>query len=189
MSRLLGQPVHQCYVYPDFDAALERLAAAGIGPFFLLGEIGGMGDYRGEQHEFSAQVAFVYSGDNCFEIISPKPGGVSAYNAFLERNPHGGLHHIAYCSEDFDATLAMMEQAGRPLETVVDMRDPETGFQIEIYCEPVGVDNPILYQLMRPGLFDAWFDAMREAAANWDGSEPMRDARPLMAACMAENAA
>jgi catechol 2,3-dioxygenase-like lactoylglutathione lyase family enzyme len=184
MSRLLGNPAHHCYVYPDFDAALDRLAAGGIGPFFVLDEVGGMGDYRGEQHPFSAKVAFVYSGDSCMEIISPKPGGISAYNEFLDRTPHGGLHHIAYYSADFDATLAMMAAAGKPLRTVVDMRDPESGTSIEIYCEPVGVENPVLYQLMRPGLFDPWFAAMREAAASWDGSDPFRDARPSMMAAL-----
>ncbi len=184
MSRLLGNPAHTCYVYPDFDKALERFAAGGIGPFFVLDEIGGMGDYRGEQHEFSAKVAFVYSGEACFEIITPKPGGVSAYNAFLDANPEGGLHHIAYYSDDFEASLAEMEAAGMKLETVVDMRDPNTGFQIEIYCEPVGAENPVLFQLMHRGLFDAWFDAMRDAAAQWDGSDPIRDARPLMMAAL-----
>ncbi len=184
MSRLLGQPAHQCYVYPDFDAALERFAAGGIGPCFLVDEVGGMGDYRGEQHAFSARVAFFYTGDTCIEMITPAPGGVSAYNAFLDRNPHGGLHHIAYYSDDFNASLAAMKAAGRPLETVVDMRDPATGFQIEIYCEPVGVDNPVLYQLMHRGLFDGWFDAMRAAAASWDGSDPIRDARPMMMAAL-----
>ena len=188
MSRLLGNPAHQCYVYPDFDAALERFAAGGIGPFFVLDEIGGMGDYRGEKHAFSAKVAFFYSGDSCIELITPKPGGISAYNEFLGRNPHGGLHHIAYYSDDFAADLAKMAAAGKPLETVVDMRDPATGFQIEIYCEPVGVDNPVLYQLMHRGLFDAWFDAMHKAAAEWDGSEPIRDARPLMMAALSAGA-
>ena len=189
MSRLLGNPAHQCYVYPDFDAALGKFAAAGIGPFFVLGDVGGMGDYRGEQHAFSSQVAFVYSGDSCMELITPKPGCISAYNAFLDRNPHGGLHHIAYYSADFDATLAMMAAAGKPLTTVVDMKDSATGKSIEIYCEPVGVDNPVLVQLMLPGLFDGWFESMRAAAAEWDGAEPFRDARPLMMAAMSAFAA
>lgn len=186
MSRLLGNPAHQCYVYPDFDKALARFAAGGIGPFFVLDEVGGMGDYRGEKHPFSAKVAFFYSGDSCIELITARPGGISAYNEFLDRNPHGGLHHIAYYSEDFDATLAMMEKAGMPLRTVVDMRDPATGYQIEIYCEPVGVDDPVLYQLMRPRLFDAWFEAMHKAAADWDGADPIRDARPLMLEAIAK---
>ena len=71
---------------------------------------------------------------------------------------------------------------------VVDMRDPATGYQIEIYCEPVGVEDPIFYQLMHRGLFDAWFEAMREAAAEWDGKDPIRDARPMMMAALAAGA-
>jgi catechol 2,3-dioxygenase-like lactoylglutathione lyase family enzyme len=185
MSRLLGNPAHQCYVYPDFEQAIEKFAAAGIGPFFKLDEAGGMGDYRGEQHPLSIAVAFVYSGDSCIEIITPKPGCISAYNAFLDHNPHGGLHHIAYYSADFAATLGAMADAGKPLNVVVDMKDPATGKSIEIYCEPVGVDNPVLYQLMLPGLFDPWFETMRAAAAEWDGTDPVRDARPSMYAAMA----
>ena len=66
---------------------------------------------------------------------------------------------------------------------------PATGELVEIYCEPVGVDNPVLFQLVHHGPFDGWFDAMRDAAATWDGSDPIRDARPLMAASMGKSAA
>jgi catechol 2,3-dioxygenase-like lactoylglutathione lyase family enzyme len=179
MSYLLGKPAHQCYVYGDFDKALARFGAAGIGPFFVLDEVGVLCDYRGEQRPFNSRVAFAYSGDSCIEIITPNAGAVSAFNDFLGRNPHGGLHHIAYYSDDFEATLAKMEKAGKPLNMVVDVRDPATGFQVEIFCEPVGVDDPILYQLMRPGLF-AWFEAMQKAAAAWDGKDPIRRASPPM---------
>ena len=188
MSRLLGNPAHTCYVYPDFDAALKKFAAAGIGPFFVLDEVGGMGDYRGEQHPFTSQVAFVYSGHACFEIITPNAGGISAYNEYLTRNPGGGLHHIAYYSDDFAADMARMAEAGMPLNLVVDMRDPATGYQIEIYCEPEGMEDPVFIQLMHRGLFDAWFEAMHKAAAEWDGSEPIRDARPMMMAALSAGA-
>jgi hypothetical protein len=176
MSHLLGAPAHQCYVYPDFDKALARFAAAGIGPFFVLGKIGVLCDYRGERRPFDPQVAFVYSGDSCIEIITPKEGSVSTFNAFLERHPHGGLHHIAYYSDDFETTLAKMEQAGKPLKIVVDVRDPTTDFQVEIFCEPAGIEDPVLYQLMRSGLIESWFEAMQKAAAEWDGEDPIRHA-------------
>ena len=185
MSYLLGDPAHQCYVYPDFDKALERFVAAGIGPFFVFDGVDVICHYRGEQLPFTPRVAFGYSGDSCIEIITPEPGCVSAYNAFLERHPEGGLHHIAYYAADFDKTLAMMRDAGKPLQVVVDMKDPSTGKSIEIYCEPVGIDDPVLVQLMLPGLFDPWFETMRQAAADWDGSDPIRDARPSMHAAMA----
>jgi hypothetical protein len=75
--------------------------------------------------------------------------------------------------------------AGKPLNVVVDMKDPSTGKSIEIYCEPVGVDDPILVQLMLPGLFNRWFESMRAAAANWAGTDPVRDARPATYEAMA----
>lgn len=196
MSRILGNPVHQAYVFPDFDAALKRFASAGIGPFYIMqtgslqsddGESGGMARYRGEVHELQVKVAFVYTGETCLEIMTPngKPDQQSAYDEFLRRNPEGGLHHIAYYSTDFDKTLAKMAEAGYPLNPVQEFTDGSGKFLIEIYCEPVGVDNPVLYQLIRPGLFDSWFDAMKDAAANWDGNDPFRDARPLLASAMA----
>ena len=179
MSRILGPAVHQAYVFPDFDAGIERFGALGIGPFFTLHSMGGMSKYRGEEHELTMSAAFVYSGDCCFEIIAADPAQQSTYAEFLRRNPQGGLHHIAYLSADFDVALAALEAAGRPHRVVQD-------FGIEIYCEPVGVDNPVHMQLLRPGLFDDWFEAMRAAAADWDGTDPIRDARPLMAAAMAQ---
>lgn len=188
MSRLLGKPVHQCYVYPDFDAAVERFAAAGIGPFFVLDPQGGATSiFRGEDHFLCIKVAFVYTGDTCFEIITPVGEQQSTYSEFLSRNPCGGLHHIAYFSDDFEKTLAMLAAEGRPFTVVQDLRAPGSDWSIEIYCEPDGVDNPVNYQFLRPGLFDSWFDAMRDAAANWDGTDAIRDARPLMAAALSEH--
>ena len=179
MSRILGPAIHQAYVVPDFDDGIARFAALGIGPFFTLHSLGGISRYRGEEHELTMSAAFVYSGDCCFEIIAADPSQQSTYAEFLRRNPEGGLHHIAYFSADFDATLAALEAEGRPHRIVQD-------FGIEIYCEPVDVDNPVNMQLIRPGLFDGWFEAMRAAAADWDGTDPIRDARPLMAAAMAQ---
>jgi hypothetical protein len=144
MSYLLGNPAHRCYVYPDFDKALQKFVAAGIGPFFVLDDVGVICHYRGEQHPFKVQVAFAYSGNSCIEISTPlKNAGISAfYHEFLGRNPHGALHHIAYYSHDFDATLAKMEKAGKPPRTVLNSRDSASGRQVEIFCEPVGVEDP-----------------------------------------------
>ena len=189
MSRLLGPAIHQCYVYPDFDAALARLAAAGIGPFYVMHSEAGAGRYRGVEKPLSISVAFVYTGDTCLEIITPTPGQENAYVEFLERNPDGGVHHIAYYSDDFEKTLAAMEAAGKPLRVVQEFYDKDTGFVFEIYCEPAGVENPVYFQLLRPGVFDPWFDAMKDAAATWDGTDPIREALPLMESAMAASTA
>ena len=185
MSRILGKPVHQAYVFPDFDEAIGRFAALGIGPFFVLHSEGGSSRYRGVDHPLSLSVAFVYSGDTCFEIIAPHGDQQSAYGEYIRRNPDGGLHHICYYADDFEKTLASLAAGGQKFEIVQEFADPRSGEPFEIYCEPVGIDNPVLFQLIRPGLFDRWFDAMRQAASNWDGSDPIRDARPYMAEAMA----
>jgi len=189
MSRILGQPVHFCYVYPNFDAALERLAAAGIGPFYVMHSGDSVTRYRGQDMPVNISVAFVYSGDACLEVISTNGPQQNAYSEFLDRNPSGGLHHVAYLSSDFEASLKTMEEQGKPLRIVQEISSEDAGGVFEIYCEPVGVDNPIMFQLLRPGLFDSWFDAMKAAADTWDGSEPIRDARVLMASAIAKSKA
>jgi len=120
------------------------------------------------------------------EIITPHANQQSAYNDFLRHNPHGGLHHVAYHSDNFAATLAKMDAAGRPLRVVQEFVTALGNDPFEIYCEPVAGDDPIFFQFLKPGLFDGWFDAMRTAAATWDGSEPMRDGGSLLAAALAD---
>lgn len=98
MSYLLGSPAHQCYVYPDFQKVLEKFIAAGIGPFFVLDEVGVICHYRNKQHPFRCRVAFADSGDSCIEISTQLNGeGISAfYNEFLIRHPRGraASHHL-----------------------------------------------------------------------------------------------
>lgn len=181
MSRFLGQPIHKCFVYPDFDKAIEKFAALGLGPFYVLAESGGDSIYRGEVHAMRIKVGFVYDGDNLIEIIAPVGHDQqSTYGEFIRRNPEGGLHHIAYWSQDFDETLAMLKERGTPFSIVQDLRDPRTDKTVEVYCEPDGIENPVHIQLTRPGLFDRWFNAMKKATDDWDGQDLIRDAYPML---------
>jgi catechol 2,3-dioxygenase-like lactoylglutathione lyase family enzyme len=189
MSRILGNVHHLGYVYPDFDEAVERFAAGGIGPFFAMHETEALSIYRGELLPLSMSIAFTYSGDTCIEIITPTADQQASYNDFLSHCPHGGLHHIAYLSEDFDATRAKMAQAGKPLDVVQEFVTTPDGEPFEVYTEPAGIENPTIVQLLKPGLFDAWFAMIRDAAATWDGNEPIREAGQLLADALADGGA
>ncbi len=189
MSRILGQVHHLGYVYPDFAKAVEKFAAGGIGPFFCMHETKALSIYRGELLPLGMSIAFTYSGDTCIEIITPPPGQQSSYNDYLGHTPHGGLHHIAYLTEDFASTQARMEAAGQPLRVVQEFVTTPDGPPFEIYCEPVGVENGLVVQLLKPGLFDDWFAFMHQAAAGWDGTDPIRDAGKLLEDALVEGAA
>jgi len=100
----------------------------------------------------------------------------------------GPVAHQAFVYPDFEATLRALAAHGNPMQVVQEFSDPTSGRTFEIYCEPLGVKNPLLFQLMRADLFDAWFEAMHEIARNWDGSEPIGDALALMGGVVAKSA-
>lgn len=184
MSRFFGDAIHSAYVVPDLDAAIDRMLATGIGPAFVMRRLRGPGLYRGERHDSLMSVAFLCSGDAVIELLAPHDDVPSSYNEYLARHPDGGLHHIAYMSADFDATMRQAKAAGMEFRRVQEYIDGETGTPFEIYIEPVGADDPVLAQLILPGLFDSWFAAMKDIAAHWDGSDPIRDGALLLPAEM-----
>ena len=184
MSRLFGEVAHQAFVVPDFEKGLQQLLDAGIGPAFVLRRIRGAGHYRGERHDPLISAAFAFSGDTCYEVLTPHDEVPSTYREYLERHPGGGLHHIAYMSSDFAATMKAAADAGKEYQVVQDYFDPASGFAYEVYMEPVGAEDPIVVQLVLAGTLDDWFGKMRELSRGWDGSNPIRDALDLMPAEM-----
>jgi methylmalonyl-CoA/ethylmalonyl-CoA epimerase len=68
-----------------------------------------------EQHretveEFGVEAALLEIGDAHVELLTPI-GSDSAVARFLEKNGPG-MHHVAYRTEDIDAELQRMSQAG-----------------------------------------------------------------------------
>ena len=63
------------------------------------------GWFRGSNAPINHSMAFGYVGDMQFEIIEPV-SGKSTYSEFLERVPEGGVHHLGYSVEDYDAATA-----------------------------------------------------------------------------------
>ena len=95
------------YVVPKLDAALAHLnTKLGAPRFMVLREIiVENGWFRGSQAPINHSMAFGYVGDMQFEIIEPV-SGKSTYSEFLERVPEGGVHHLGFSVEDYDAATA-----------------------------------------------------------------------------------
>ena len=66
------------------------------------------------QEEVASQkvrVAFFTVGDTHIELLEPT-SPESPIAKFLEKNPKGGIHHVAYCTDDIMGQLAQAKAAG-----------------------------------------------------------------------------
>ncbi len=92
---------HVAIAVPDIAsaaAALERKLGVKAGPI----------------HENAAQgvrLAYIDLGNARIELIAPI-GPDAPLNKFLEKNPAGGLHHVAFNVPDIEAALAEAADAG-----------------------------------------------------------------------------
>lgn len=178
MSRLFGKPVHNGFVVVDIEQTVNRMLKAGIGPVYYMKGIRIAARYRGERHDPLMSLAFLFSGDVMYEFAQQHDNTPSVYKEFLAHNPEGGLHHIAYFSDDFDAAIQNAAAAGHQFEVVEENIDGD-GKAFEAYLQPVNVTDSVLVQLVTPGLMDDFFAAMVQGAATWQGEEPVRNALDL----------
>ena len=80
------------------------------------------------------------------------------------------------------------QKAGERTSTIATIAAKSNQTRLVVGLLRDGLKPELKIQEMRPGLFDPWFETMREAAATWDGSDPIRDARPSMRAAIAAHA-
>jgi len=179
MSRIFGDAVHAAFVVPDIHAAMQELIDDGVGPFYLMDHISPDARFRGQRNNPLISAAFGNSGSMQVEFIQTHDDTPSAYREYLQKNPQGGLHHLAYWVKDFDEAFALAATKGYHFNTVQEFIYPD-GSAFEIYVEPVGRPDARLVQLMVPNPVEAFFNGVRAAADNWDGSDPVRDAFTLM---------
>ena len=102
-----AKPYHVAHVVPDLDAAVDRLLASGIGPAHFIRGTRMSARYRGELIHVHVSAAFVVIAGQLTELVSQDDDTRSTFTDFLVRHPSGALHHVAYYSDDFDATVSL----------------------------------------------------------------------------------
>lgn len=172
---------HIAYVGTDLDRMVDRMLQSGIGPFFYARDLGLNSIYRGERQDLVISVAFGFTGNQMIELVVQENDVPSSYKEHLALHPEGGLHHVAYMSDDLDETMARLKAEGKEYVPVQEFLG-SNGKPTEIYLEPKGAKDPIFMQIVLPSLWDAAFDRIRVAAADWDGSNPKREMRDLLPA-------
>jgi catechol 2,3-dioxygenase-like lactoylglutathione lyase family enzyme len=158
------------YMVPDLDAAIDWWTQVmGVGPFFVFPGFDMVrSDYRGvdQQVEFGAAVSF--SGDLMVELIEPR--GPSIFQEFLDAGRQG-VHHLCAFADDMAVTQAWVESVGgRRLQGAA------FGDGSEIAYFAMTDDESIILEVgvLQPQVIGL-FDAIRVAAANWDGESRLFD--------------
>lgn len=170
---------HIAYVGTDLDAMVDRMLQSGIGPWYYARDLHLASRYRDERHDIIISVAFGYTGDQMIELVVQDNDVPSAFKEHLALHPEGGLHHIAYVSDDLDASLADLKSRGMefiPVQEFLDSNDEP----FEIYMETKGAVDPIYMQIALPSPWNIAFAKIKEASQSWDGSDPKREMRDIL---------
>jgi hypothetical protein len=160
------------YVVRDIDAVLASWVNLGIGPWFVMRNLPIRALYRGEPCEITMTLALANSGDLQVELIQQHDDTPSIYTEFLSSGREG-YHQLAYWSDDFDATMESVGDAGWP---VLWSAGEDVGTRFA-YVEPPNSPAHIaqIIEIMeRNELTIGMATFVRDAARNWDGSDPIR---------------
>ncbi|MDT5044839.1 MAG: hypothetical protein QOG75_692 [Mycobacterium sp.] len=171
MSVLPG-PIRQIgYVVTDLDQALASWVELGVGPWLVIRGLPMRALYRGEPCETTLSLALSNSGELQVELIQQQDDAPSIFTEFLESGG-SGYHQLAYWTEDFDATMKAVLDAGWPV-----VWSGGEGFGVRFaYVEPPTAAPSTVVEISElTETTRASSKYIRDAAADWDGSDPIRE--------------
>jgi len=171
MQGALGPLRQNGYVVRDIEEAIAFWTrAVGVGPFFLIDPVPLRSfRYRGEAFAPDVAIALANSGPLQIELIQPRDDTPSMYRDFLASGREG-LQHVAFWPEDYDAAVARMEADG-----FVEGQAGEIGRRgrFAYYARP-GEAERVIELSEVSGAKGRFFAEVRDAAASWDGRDPVR---------------
>ena len=175
MSRRFGEIRQNGYVVRDIDAALTHWTEVlGVGPFFYFDRVP-VEDfrYRGEAQDLEVSIALANSGPIQIELIQQRNDAPSMYRDFLAAG-HEGLQHVAYWTPTFDADLERL--TGEGYTAGQSGRIGKNGRFV--YFETQAHPGTVVELSETNGPKGRFFETIAEAAARWDGSDPVRGGPP-----------
>lgn len=178
MSRLFGTMRQIAFVVRDLDHALKYWTETlGVGPFFVLR------DLRFENYRYRGQpsppphltIALGNSGEMQVELIQQHDNHPSAYQDYLQTGREGFQHVSSWLTRaEYDATMARHKAAG----TAIAHEGSLAGSGIRFaYFATDTAPGGLLYEIadvMEPPMC-AFMERVRDAARDWDGSDPIRE--------------
>jgi hypothetical protein len=162
-------PFQLAYVVEDIEAAMRRWSAVlGVGPFFYFPHFPLLSaHHRGVPCSPDFAIALAFRGATCIELVCQRDRTPTVYTERVSRSGYG-FHHVAFASDAFDADLAAYAQRGAELvtaaTTAVGGRLAYLECGIGELVEVVEADEAT----------HTFFGMVHDAAAGWDGRDPIR---------------
>ena len=168
--KAMGGVMQNGFVVRDWREAAHHWAEhLGVGPFFVVEHVEfAECRYRGEPTDIDMSVAIAYAGSFQVELVEQHNDAPSIYRDFLSSHAPG-LQHVGALTRDLDAAL---DQNGLR-ERIVQDGITAAG-QRFAYVDTVLHSGTMLEIIETDETMRRGFDYMEKAAADWDGSQPIR---------------
>ncbi|HZT90116.1 MAG TPA: VOC family protein [Stellaceae bacterium] len=170
MSRFFGPLRQMGFVVRDIERAMRHwIEVCGVGPWFYADRLPLTAfRYKGRPYDIHISVALANSGDVQLELIQQRDDTPSLYRDFLAAG-HEGLQHWSSWPENYHE---LRERALARGWTIGQEGESERG--PFIYFLEEGHPGTIIEMSEATPTRTRIFDAVREAAIGWDGSDPIR---------------
>ena len=170
----LGPLHHRAYLVESIEDTVARLVGQfGAGPFFALENVRLENvTSRGEVAEFSHNSAFGHLGDDPIELMEMNQLS-PARVAERFSGPRPRLHHIAWVVQpsSVEQVREALETNGAAAYLQANLDDIDLSFHDSSALLGHDVEIHADAESLR-----GFFTMFREAAENWDGSDPIRPA-------------
>lgn len=175
MSRLFGDLKQIGIVVRDIEAAMRHwVEVCGVGPWFYVDRLPVTAfSYRGARYDdIHLSIALANSGDVQLELIQQRCATPSMYRDFLNAG-YEGMQHWSSWLVDYDARLDRALANGY---SIGQQGDSVRGRFVYLWEE--GHPGTVIEMADLTPTRARIFDAIRQAAAGWDGNQPIRHAWP-----------
>jgi hypothetical protein len=172
MSRIFGPVRQNGYVVRDIDAAMKHwIERIGVGPWFYFERV--LIDWfrhRGAPSPLEVSIALANSGDLQIELIQQRNDAPSMYREFLDAGREG-LQHVAFWTTDYQATYDRALADGYHVGHEGQIGGEQGRF---VYFDSDAHAGTVIELSDISGPKGWFFEQVRQAAVEWDGSEPIR---------------
>jgi Glyoxalase/Bleomycin resistance protein/Dioxygenase superfamily len=156
----------------DIRASMDNWLRHGVGPWFYIDRV--QLDYfkhRGVDSEMEMSVAVANSGDIQIELIQQRNDAPSVYQEFLDAG-RDGMQHIAYWTTDFQTLYDKALSLGYTIAQEGSIGGEQGRFA---YLDTEFDQGTVIEISDISGPKGQLFKYIREVAADWDGTDPIRE--------------